>query len=170
MYTPAILTFAKNTSADYELTEYAEPENGEKWDWAENNRINVNNLGLLTRGDAMVYYFGTAPSNGTFQTGGMNVYLTNVAETQNEVACSLIKYIPGATLRVLGYDKSIAYRPPGSWVIEYADPSKNITIGISGTGVIPITDDLIGLYCADANTYSIKFEKYVVRGQFYNGG
>ena len=60
----------------------------------------------------------------------------------------MVKYFPGATLQIEPYDESRTMwgdgpdLGPGSWLIEYADPSKDITVGGEGTSFIPIADDI----------------------------
>jgi len=45
--------------------------------------------------------------------------------------------ITNCIIRIMdGYGYMIKY-----YIMEYADPNKNITIGKNGTGEIPITDD-----------------------------
>ena len=112
---------------------------------------------------AMYFFVGAIPSTGRFgfHSGG-TVAVTDYAEsstTDDEVF--VISYFPGATLSIEKYDEEYAtYKPDSRWIIEYADSSKNINVGRDGMGTIPITDDLIGIRCADDGRYEIKFEKY----------
>ena len=187
LYTPLELTFAKNTSGEYELAVYREPEDGEKWEWtekeistygepdngkiwrmAENNLIDENKLGQTTYMEAMLHFVGAVPWDSAYGAVGHTIFLTNVALT-NDTEGNLtengygytIKYLPGAKLQILEQDENTALHRYSHCIIEYADPSKNITIGKSGTGEIPITDDLIGILCTDFNLYAMKFEKYI---------
>ena len=83
-------------------------------------------------------------------------------EPRDDDAHFWITYFPGATFQIEPYDENLHYSSngPGSWIIEYADPGKNTSVGGEGTSAIPITDDLIGIYDLNGGTYAIRFEKY----------
>ena len=87
--------------------------------------------------------------------------VTNYAESVVENECFIIRYFPGATLQIEEYDEEHALDKPDTRSIEYADSSKNISVGRNGMAEIQITDDLIGIYDIDKGVYVMKFDKYM---------
>jgi beta-lactamase regulating signal transducer with metallopeptidase domain len=178
---PLALTFAKNASGDYVLAEYWEPEDGTRYPasirskfpretWANtdtqlHNRWQQQNCFH----QAMYHFVGALHNSGRFGISDNTlgtVDVTDYAECETIDGVFWIKNFPDATLQIEPYDEEsdgFGYGP-GSWVIEYADSSKNITAGRDGTGVIPITDDLIGIYDIAGDRYAMRFEKYVKVG------
>lgn len=155
---PIRITFVKNKNNDYELSSYHERRKGEDWGWKGDSA--VESLQNNCYANAMHHFVGAIPSTGRYSIGVGTVAVTNVAERHTESGFFTIRYFPGATLQIEKYtDKWRAYAPQ-TWIIEYADKRKNITVGQNGSSVIPVTDDLIGIFNADENEYSIKFEKY----------
>ena len=152
------LSFEKNANGDYTLT----AEYKVYWDIPSIQML-IDKLKKWNYSNAMYHFVGVLPNSTRlgFRRGG-TVAITDYAESLvlNEGEF-LIKYFPGATLSVEKYDEEHALYPSdSSWVIEYVDSSKNITVGRDGMGAIPITDDLIGIRCADEGKYEVRFEKY----------
>ena len=88
--------------------------------------------------------------------------MTNFAESEADTNdCFRIGYFPGATFQIYRYDENQAKYQPGNWIIEYADPGKNISVGRDGVDNIPITDDLIGIYNVVDGKYDMLFDKFV---------
>jgi hypothetical protein len=158
VYADLELSFMKNSSGEYELTSYRETSAR-----LYSMDIDLASLERQNHEQAMYFFVGAVPSDGRFgfQRGG-TAAVTDCAEYSTvDDDGFLIKYFPGATLSIEKYDEEYAtYPSDSSWVIEYTDSSKNITIGRDGMDTIPITDDLIGIRCINEGRYEIRFEKY----------
>ncbi|MDR0293000.1 MAG: M56 family metallopeptidase [Oscillospiraceae bacterium] len=151
------MTFAKNENYDYVLSSYSIDDG-------------VWPMGMAPvpkcYDDAMYHFVGAIPSMGRFSIGVDTIataVVNNYALSETgDYEGFLIKYFPGATLQIEPFNEENAVMgyKPGSWIIEYADSGKNITVGRNGTGEIPITDDLIGIYNAKDGKYGITFEKF----------
>lgn len=155
-YSHIELAFAKNEEYDYVLTSYNSDDNV----WLVGMEPE-----LKCYTEAMYFFVGALPSPCRFglHRGG-TAAITNYAECSTvDDDMFLISYFPGATLAIEEYDDQYATYPSNyySWVIEYANSRKNITVGKDGTGAIPITDDMIGIYSIVDGRYEIKFERYV---------
>jgi len=149
------MTFTKNADYDYVLTS-CEIDGGQ---WL---------MGMMPvlkcYNEAMYYFVGALPYDSRYSIGAGTAVVTNHAggiSGVSENGYFTIQYFPGATLSIEEYDGEHATWKPASWIIEYADPSKNITVGKNGMGEIPITEDLTGIFLVDENRYVMKFEKYV---------
>ncbi len=155
---PIRMTFVKNEHNDYEFSSYHEGQKGEEWGWKDDAVIESLQNDCYT--NAMYHFVGAIPYDGRFGIGVGTVALTNVAQDDTKSGFFTIKYFPGATLQIEKYTDVWAAYEPQTWIIEYSDKRKNITVGKEGSRVIPVTDDLIGIFNVDENEYSIKFEKY----------
>jgi len=112
----------------------------------------------------MYFFVGALPGSARFRLHkGGTAAITDYAECSTvDDDVFLIKSFPGATLAIVEYDEQYAIYPSNyTWVIEYADSSKNITVDKDGMGAIPITDDMFGIYNSIEGKYEIKFERYV---------
>jgi hypothetical protein len=112
----------------------------------------------------MYHLIGAVPSSSRFGLpNGGTASITDYAEsTVIDDNYFLIRYFPGATLAIEGYDeRHINNQPEYSCIVEYADSSKNITVGRDGMAPITITDDIIGIRTNGDDKYGIRFEKYV---------
>ena len=175
-HSPLALTFAKSRDGDYELIEYWRPDDGtyympsirskfpeDTWNKVD-TQLYIQAHNNCCYDQAMYFFVGALPSHGRFgfHKGG-TAAVTDYAESQTvDDDVFLIRYFPGATLAIEEYDEQhAAYPSDYIWVIEYADPSKNITVGKEGIGALPITDDMIGVYNINESKYEIKFERYV---------
>ena len=153
------LSFAKNSDFDYVLTSYYCDDGVWPMGMAPVLRCYEN---------AMYHFVGAVPRMGTrfgigynsIATAVVNNYAQDVTGDRNGF---LIKYFPGATFQIEPFDEENALMgyEPGSWIIKYADMSKNINVGRDGTGEIPITDDMLGIYDTSIDDYAIRFDKYV---------
>ena len=172
-HSPLALTFTKNRNGDYELTEYWQPNDGtyympsirskfpeDTWNKVDTQLyIQAHNESCYDQ--AMYFFVGAVPHDGRYGIGASTAVVTNYAESVVENECFIIRYFPGATLRIEKYDEEHMLEKPGNWIIEYADKNKNISVGASGIGRITITDDLIGVFDIDESKYEMMFEKYV---------
>gem|GEM_PF-4780964 len=154
------MTFAKNANYDYVLTS-SSIEDG-IWTLAFPPD-------LMCYDQAMLHFVGAIPGNVMAFAIGAGaegiVTVTDIAAGEPRVgnADFWITYFPGATFKIEPYDENLHFssNEPGSWVVEYADTGKNITVGREGTNALPITDDLIGIYDLNGGRYSMRFERYV---------
>jgi len=167
------LTFAKNRNGDYELVEFWQAEDGNRympsirakfpqsiWDKVD-TQLYIESHRNHCYDQAMAHIVGAVPYPGRFGIGLGTAAVTDYAEAITEGDCFIVKYFPGATVQIEEYDVAFAPYPPGNWIIEYIDSSKNIIVGKEGSNVIPLTDDLIGIYDVDNGIYVMKFEKYI---------
>lgn len=171
-----VLTFAKTAKGNYELKEYRPLEYNDYYTPSMYSKIPKEALDRVSAGlyleqlkqncydDAMYSFTGAIPFDGGYGMGMGTigtVALTRVADSSTEKGYFTIKYFPGATLQIEAYHEEPATNKPGSFIIEYTDKFKNITVGNNGTDIIAITDDLIGIFNVAENEYAMKFEKYV---------
>lgn len=173
VHTPLALTFEKNASGDYELKEYWQPKDGNEYTssihskFPENiwHRTDMKNYIEAQKqrcyNDAMYFFVGAIPLDRNYGIGQRKVTVTDVAEDIYTNECFMIKYFPGARLKIEGYEgESLDYKSE-NLIIEYTDSSKNLRIDKSSIDEIQISDDLIGIYNLDSKQYVMKFEKYV---------
>jgi len=153
-YSHMELSFAKNKNYEYVLTSYSSDNN--VWLMGMEPEFKCYT-------EAMCFFVGAVPGSGRFgfHKGG-TAAITNYAECSTvDDDVFLIRYFPGATLAIEEYDEQYATYPSNyTWFIMYANSSKNITVGKDGMGVMPITDDMIGIYNNVEGKYEIKFERY----------
>ena len=182
-HAPLALTFVKNANGNYKISEYWEPRDGSYympsirakfpeslWDRVDTQLyIEANNKHCYEQ--AMSHFVRAIPYDERIEIrlntrDAVDVTRCAVIEIIEETRCFLVKYFPEATLQIEPYDESHngwgdgPDYGSGSWIIEYADSNKNMTIGRNGTGEIAITDDLIGIYDTDSGMYTMRFEKY----------
>ena len=180
-HTPLALTFVKSANGGYELAKYWEPEDGAYylpsirskfpesiWDKVD-TQLYFEASQKWCYDQAMCHFFGPIPFQARVAIRPNTYDAVNLTRNVGcriieGTSCFLITSFPGATLQFEPYEKvkdRRLIRDPGSWVITYADPEKNITVGGEGTGLIPITDDMIGIYDMEVDSYTMIFEKYV---------
>ena len=160
---PVELTFIRNKNNDYELSKYQEWMKDD-WEWVKGLDPTISE-GLQNdcHDQAMYHFVGALRCDFPMRYGiGVGtVAVTNIALSESpENEEFLIKYFPEATLQIEPYTEEWSIYKPQSWIIKYADSSKNITVGKDGSDVITITDDLIGIYNVDEGRYVVRFEKY----------
>lgn len=171
-HTPLALTFTKNQSGDYTLTDYWQAEDGNRympsirskfpentWDLID-TQLYIQSSNQSCYDEAMYHFVGAIPYDSRYSIGVGTAAVTNVAGDTNDDEYFVVSYFPEATLRIEEYGAEWSSYKSQSWIIEYADKSENITVGKNGTNTIPITDDLIGIYNVDETRYVMKFEKY----------
>jgi beta-lactamase regulating signal transducer with metallopeptidase domain len=173
---PLALTFDKTQNGNYILSEYWEPANGTQYmrsirakfpqsigDMADTQHyIEASRNSCYSQ--AMYHFVGAMPtSSGRFGIGDNGVrtaIVTNYTYGEITEECETLLFFPDATISIEPYDES-HMTGPGNLIIQYVDPSKNINIDRNGTGVIPITGDMTGIYNTNSGGYALRFEKYV---------
>jgi hypothetical protein len=172
-HAPLALTFTKNQSGNYELTDYWQTEDGTRYMPSIRSKFPENTWGLADtqlyieaskqncHDEAMYHFVGAIPSSGRFTIGDGIAAVADYAESLETNGEFLIRYFPGARVSIEKFDEGYATDKPGSWIIAYADSSKNIAVGRNGIDNILITDDLIGIYNIGGDKYDMRFEKYV---------
>ena len=169
---PLVLSFSKTENGDYELTELWQPKDGseylpsiqskfprEIWDRVD-TQLYIEQQSEACYEDAMYIHVGEVPRTNRYSIDLGMITLTNVAYDVVENECFMVKYFPEARLQITVDDGELTPDKPGYWIVEYSDPSKNITISMDGIRDLPITEDLIGVYNTESGRYAMQFELY----------
>ena len=154
------MTFAKNADYDYVLS--SSSIDSAVWP-----------LGMapvpMCYDEAILHFVGEILHSTRYGVNGFSgtIILTDIAAGSRyyDYENPIIIFFPRATLAVEGsnimqYEGFVEQ----TLIIEFADPSKNITFGkdgVSELSAIPITEDLIGIFNVEDNRYEMKFERYV---------